>query len=158
MMIHRTVLFVLLFVLFGGILSAEEHPGDHPGEEWVEKDQVKQTIKDYIEGDARLKGGYFLLWDDKERRTLRLKFSKFHKKVRYIKDEGAYFMCTDFISLDDRRLIDVDFWLKPAEDGTLRITTIKIHKVNNVPRFIYEKDRIRPVEIDKKPPKRGLQE
>ncbi len=144
---QRVLIFILsVFILSATYTFAGEHPGEHPGEEWVEKDRVKEAIKEYVEKDRALKGGYFLLWDDKEGRTLRLKFSKFHKKVRYIKDEGAYFMCTDFISVDDRRLIDVDFWLKPAEDGTLRVTAIKIHKVNNFPRFIYEKDRIKPIE------------
>ncbi len=147
---HRTTLLaILIFSLFLGAgysPAEEEHPGGHPGIALVEKDAVKKAIEEYIEKDTELKGGYFLLWDDKEKQTLRLEFSRFHEKVRYIEDEGAYFVCTDFISLDNRRLIDVDFWLKPTEDGSLEVTAIKIHKVNNRPRFIYEKDRIRPLE------------
>ncbi len=148
---HRVTLLVI-FVAFTLALSArytpasDEHPGEHPGTEQVEKDAVKEAIKEYIEKDTELKGGYFLLWDDKEKQTLRLEFSRFHEEVRYIKDEDAYFMCTDFVSLDNRRLVDVDFWLKPTEDGSLEVTAIKIHKVNNIPRFIYEKDSIKPLE------------
>lgn len=124
-----------------GELRAEEHPGKPLGEQAaVSPEQVKEAILDYIRRDTELKGGYFLLWDDKEERVLKLDFSEFHKKVNFLEDE-SYFMCVDFHAKEEKpdgsvttETLDIDFWLKQGENGRLDVIRIKVHKVDGVVR------------------------
>lgn len=68
-------------------------------------------------------------------------------------EDGTYFMCTDFNAQEKQPdgslktdTLDIDFWLEEQEDGTLKVSMIKIHKVRGVPRFQYQADKIKPVE------------
>lgn len=148
--VFTLILFVVL--LSGGEFRAQEHPGEHPGkEEKIKPDQVKAAILDYIRWDTKLKGGYFLIWDDEGELVWKLDFSELHKKVMVLED-GTYFMCVDFNAKEKQpdgsvktNILDLDFWLE-EEDGTLQMSMIKIHKVSGVTRFQYEKNQIRPVE------------
>ena len=136
-----TILTALAALLSGGELRAEEHPGKHLEEQaTVNPEQVKEAILDYIHRDTELKGGYFLLWDDKEKRVLKLDFSELHKKVNVLEDE-TYFMCVDFNAREQKpdgsvntETLDIDFWLKQGENGKLNVSRIKVHKVDGVAR------------------------
>ncbi len=155
---RRTIfMMILALTLLGAFFSgselrAQEHPGEHPGkEEKVKIDQVRDAILDYIRWDTKLKGGYFLIWDDKEQKVWKLDFSELHKKVMVL-EEKTYFMCTDFNAKEKQpdgsvktATLDIDFWLEKGKDGKLKVSMAKIHKVGGVPRFKYEGDKIKPV-------------
>lgn len=154
---HTIFMMILALTLLGAFFSgielrAQEHPGEHPGkEEKVKPDQVKEAILDYIRWDTKLKGGYFLIWDDKEQKVWKLDFSELHKKVMVLEDK-TYFMCTDFKAKEKQpdgsvktATLDIDFWLEKGGDGKLKVSRAKIHKVGGVPRFEYEGDKIKPV-------------
>ena len=66
--------------------------------------------------------------------------------LHYIKKEDAYFACTDFITSDGTDKYDVDFWMKKGADGKLDVYMTKIHKKNDMPRFVYKDDEIADVE------------
>lgn len=153
MVFFMTVAMMLFGALFSGSeLRAQEHPGEHPGkEEKIKPDQVKEAILDYIHWDTKLKGGYFLIWDDKEQRVWKLDFPELHKKVMVLEDK-TYFMCTDFNAKEKQpdgsvktATLDIDFWLEKGGDGKLKVSMAKIHKVGGVPRFKYEEDKIKPI-------------
>jgi hypothetical protein len=137
----KLIALYLTLLIFAPLLRGQEHPGEHPGvEEKIRPNDVRQAIMDYINRDTALKGGYFLIWDDKEGKVWKLRFSKLHDKVRVIEGE-TYFMCTDFSSEKDT--LDIDFWLEEDILGNLKVTKIKIHKVNKKPRFTYEGNKIK---------------
>ncbi|MEE9613520.1 MAG: hypothetical protein V3W31_01020 [Thermodesulfobacteriota bacterium] len=141
------VLFALVVALPASVTAEEEeHPGEHPGEDSEGMaDHVRKAIKEFIWEDTRLKGGHFLVWDEKEEQARVLDFVKFHEKVRFIKKKEVYFMCTDFKGRDGT-VLDMDFWLKKTDDGFLKVTEVKIHKVAGKPRYTYDKDEMKEVE------------
>jgi len=141
----RYLIFASAIICFTPLKSlSQEHPGEHPGViERIRPQDVKDAIRDYIKGDMKLKGGYFLIWDSKLSKVWRLNFSKLHKEVRVLKD-GTYFMCTDFKDVVKGTVLDIDFWLREDEEtGELNVVDIKIHKVGGKPRFTYEGEEIR---------------
>ena len=132
--------------------EAGEHHGEHAGHDGkIKPEQVTEAILNYIHWDSKLKGGYFLIWVDQERRTWRLDFSKPHGKVMVLED-GTYFVCADFRTTEKRpdgsvktADLDIDFWLEMGEDCKLTVSTIKIHQVGGKSRFKYEMDKMKPL-------------
>jgi hypothetical protein len=131
---------VVTLVLFGALFSgselrAQEHPGEHPGKEAkIKPDQVKEAILDYIRWDTKLKGGSFLIWDDKEQRVWNLDFSELHKKVMVLEDK-TYFACVDFnaqMKQPDGSVktatLDIDFWLEKED---LSMKEIRLSRLKN---------------------------
>lgn len=156
-------LFIVLAVLIGVVyfsrLSlAAEHPGEHPGEKAEHKEHpgekamlsaegIIKGIKDHINEVTEANSGYFPLYDSNESRALRLKLIRVHEdKVSYIKKEGAYFACTDFITEDGKAKYDVDFWMKEGKGKKLEVYQTKIHKKDGTPRFTYKDDEVVPVD------------
>lgn len=158
----------LLFILVIAVCSlkvsiAAEHPGEHPGTTAAPKEhpgqehpgktgelsagQIIQGIKEHINLVTKKNAGIFPLNDAVEAKDLRLKLIRIHEdRVSYIKKEGAYFACTDFITEDGRSTYDVDFWMKEDDKGKLKVYQAKIHKKNGIPRFTYKDDEIVLVE------------
>jgi len=129
----------------------KEHAGkkhkEHAGKAMkVSAKDIKAKIKSYIKKDSKMKGGSFLIYDDKLAKTWRLKFVKIHNPVRIINNK-TYFACMDFKEVGGSDVLDIDFWLEVNKKSKhhLKITKIKIHKLNGEPRFTYEKDKPVPV-------------
>ena len=127
--------------------ALKEHPGaEHPGAVLSAADVIK-GIKLHISGVTKANNGVFAIRDEKEGKDLRLKLVKVHEdKVSYIKKDGAYFACTDFITKDGKAMYDLDFWMKKSDKGGLEVYQTKIHKKDGNPRFTYKDDEIAPVE------------
>jgi hypothetical protein len=99
-------------------IPAAEHPG-----QW----EIMSAIDGYIE--ARGKNGVLSLKDDKTGEELALKFVNIHQPVRRLKDDGQYFVCTDFRKTGaNDQFYDIDFWVSEKE-GKMTVTKIKVHKV-----------------------------
>ncbi len=72
-------------------------------------------------------------------------------QVRVIEGK-TYFMCIDFNASEKQpdgkvktTTLDIDFWLE-EDEGNLKVSEIKIHKVEGTPRFKYEEDEIKPLD------------
>lgn len=151
-----------------GLSQAAEHPGEHPGSPAKSEQPVKAAehpgleqpgakaglsaediikgIKEHIASVTKANNGYFPITDTEEGKDLQLKLIRVHEdKVSYIKKEGAYFACTDFVTADGKTKYDLDFWMK-EKGGKSKVYQTKIHKKEGIPRFTYIDDEIVPVE------------
>lgn len=139
-----SVLGTLIMILWVGGVTAQEHP-EHPKEHPSEHPEHPSTkakvtietlaaaIEDYINEDAELKGGWFMVWDEKSKEPLALKLEKVHKEWLSAIGGGVYFACTDLKSTADK-IYDLDFFMKDTEHG-LKVTEVSIHKESGEPRY-----------------------
>jgi hypothetical protein len=156
-------LLVFSFVLFQVVneLPAEEHPTEYSkekGEEQsaehseegdkakkekgVSKEELAETIKGYVEKDAELKGGYFLVYDKEAQKPLVLKLARVHKDRLSKVAEDVYFACADFETLEGE-IYDLDIFMKGIGKDNLKATEISVHKEAGKPRYTwYEEDGI----------------
>jgi hypothetical protein len=126
---------------------AQEHP-EHP-EKKKEAAQVEETkpmtldeladaITEYIGEDAKLKGGYFLVYDTTDKKPLALQLDKVHKDRLASLGGGVYFACTDMKAADGT-LYDLDFLMKRMEDE-IEPTEVSIHKKAGKPRYGWKEE------------------
>jgi hypothetical protein len=105
-------------------IPAAEHPGQtEQKRSW----EIMSAIDRYIE--TRGENGMLSLKDDKTGEEIALKFVNIHQPVRRLKDDGQYFVCTDFRKPGTTdQFYDIDFWVI-AKDGKTVVTDVKVHKV-----------------------------
>jgi len=100
----------------------------------ISKKDMAKAIKDYVKRDSALKGGYFLVYDKKAKKTLRLTLDHVHKeRLSKIKD-GVYFACADF-KTPEGRIYDLDVFMKGHHAKHLRVTEVSIHKEDGKARY-----------------------
>ena len=142
---------LLSFVLLSGGAAAQEHPKEHPehpSEHPTEKaeseltiDQLAEAIVGYVEKDAKLKGGFFLVYDIEANEPLALTLDKVHKEKLATLGDGLYFACADF-KTPDGKIYDLDVFMMEGSDG-LTTTEVTVHKEEGKPRYGWvEKDGI----------------
>lgn len=143
------ILFGLLFFSWSGGLLAQEHPAEHPtkaapkakAKAGVTKEMMAQAIKDYVEKDAQMKGGYFLVYDTKSKKPLTLTLTKVHQDKLSKVGDSLYFACCDFKTAEGKAY-DLDFFMKGA-DSNLSVSEVMIHKEEDKPRYSwYEENGI----------------
>ncbi len=144
-----TGLLVMAFFLFAAIsVRAQEHP-EHPSKDKEKKehpehpskdqagavtvDQMAQAISDYVNSDAKLKGGFFFVFDATTKKPLQLTLDKVHKEKLSQVSENLYFACSDFKEAGGK-VYDLDFFMKSV-DGKLTVTELMIHKEEGKPRY-----------------------
>ncbi|MEE9553026.1 MAG: hypothetical protein V3W18_01915 [candidate division Zixibacteria bacterium] len=141
--------FSVLMLLFVGSVSAiaQEHPSEHPSEHptsdkaEVSKESLAIAITDYVNNDADLKGGFFLVYDQEQDKALALKLAKVHKERLATLGHGVYFACADF-NATDGNVYDLDVFMKDSENG-LEVYDISVHKTNGEARYGWvEKDGV----------------
>jgi hypothetical protein len=122
---------------------AAEHPMEHPKQaapaakpevKPLTLEQVANAIEGYIKDDTRLKGGYFLYYDAKNKEMLRLTLDKVHRDRLAQTAPATYFACSDF-KTPEGKAYDLDFWIHEAPNGELKVTEIMIHKEAGKPRY-----------------------
>lgn len=144
-----TFLAVAALGLILSVALAQEHPGkpvggqkgEHPGKpgaKSVTTDELAHAIEKYVKDDTQIKGGFFLLYDEQEKKPLVLTLEKVHKDQLAEVEKGVHFACVDFKSTDGVTY-DLDFLMKQS-DGGLTPTEIFIHKVNGKPRYEWYQD------------------
>lgn len=101
--------------------------------------QVKAVIEEYIKSEM-IEAGVFDVYDPDKEETRELKFEKVHADAG--RSQGYYFACADFTDQATGDKIDLDFDVEPYE-GQLEIVDVRIHKVNGIPRFAYDRDNNR---------------
>lgn len=134
------IMFLILVPLKVG--SAQEHP-EHPtkaapkAKVEVTQEMMAKAITDYVNQDAKMKGGFFLVYDPQAKKTLTLTLDKVHQDRLSQVEEALFFACSDFKSTDGK-LYDLDFFMKgkPASSGMeLAVSEIMIHKENGKARY-----------------------
>ena len=142
-------LLVMAFFLFAAIsVPAQEHP-EHPKKDEPKKehpehpakaeaaavtvDQMALAITDYVNSDAKLKGGFFFVFDATTKKPLQLTLDKVHKEKLSQVGENLYFACSDFKEAGGK-MYDLDFFMKSV-DGKLTVTELMIHKEEGKPRY-----------------------
>ncbi len=116
----------------------QEHPTEHPNAatKKITKETLAQAIADYVNREAKLKGGYFLFYDAKEGKTLALKLDKVHKDRLAKLGDDEYFACSDFKATDGN-MYDLDIFMKGKSPDHLEVTQITLHKKNGKPRYTW---------------------
>jgi hypothetical protein len=133
------VLCTLVMLMWVGGPGAQEHPTEHPSEhptsekETVSIETLAAAIESYIKEDAELKGGWFTIWDEKNKEPLALDLVKVHKERLSALGNDVYFACTDLKTPEDK-VYDLDFFMKDTEDG-LEVTEVMIHKESGEARY-----------------------
>jgi hypothetical protein len=104
-------------------IPAAEHPGQtEQKRSW----EIMSAIDGYIE--TKGENGVLSVKDDKTGEEIALKFVNIHQPVRRLKDDGQYFVCTDFRKPGTTdQFYDIDFWVS-AKDGKMAVTDVKVHK------------------------------
>jgi hypothetical protein len=106
-------------------LPVQEHPGSM---EVTRAWQVMSAIHSYV-ATHKDADGHLDIKDDKTGETLPLDFVEIHQPVRHLKNEGEYFVCTDFRKPGSKdEYYDIDFWVN-QKSGKLEVDNVKIHKV-----------------------------
>ena len=150
---------VALPAAWPSLVQAQEHP-EHPkkgaaGKEHPEhpehpKEKAKAAtfttadmsrgIRQFVEKDADLHGGKFIVWDDVKKQPLVLELTKVHEeRLSQIGNDTA-FVCADFTAADGT-VYDLDFFMRGPDGEHLTVTDIAIHKEVGKPRYGWqEKD------------------
>lgn len=102
----------------------------------VTTDDMAKAIKGYIDTDMALKGGYFLVWDPVQKKTLELTLDRIHLDKLAKVAAALYFACCDFKATDGN-VYDLDFFMK-GQAMPLAVSEITVHKDNGVPRYGWE--------------------
>ena len=118
-----------------------EHPTEHPADaEPVSLEGLAKAIENYVHEDGSLKGGYFLVYDKKQNKTLTLELDKVHtERLSRIK-EDVYFVCADFRDTDGK-IYDLDIFMKGKSIDDLVVTEILVHKQNGKARYKWVHDK-----------------
>ena len=117
--------------------TQKEHPKEHPHKKTkkLTKETLAAAIQDYVKKESK-ESGYFVVQDEKARKTLHLKLEKVHKERLATIGEHTYFACADFKE-QGGVVYDLDIFMKDKEDGTLHFKTIMVHKENGNPRYTW---------------------
>lgn len=146
------VILIMMFVLFRfsvGWSNAGEHPSEHPTKKakvekkaGISKGNLAKAIQGYIKEETNLKGGYFLVYDQKAKKPLALKLVRVHKKRLSRVGSDVYFACADF-KAPEGKVYDLDIFMKGTDVKNLKVTEISVHKEAGKPRYTwYEKGGI----------------
>ncbi len=120
-----------------------EHPAhrgaEHPGSsQKITKDRLAQAIEQYVQEEAKLKGGYFLFYDAQEKKPLLLTLDRVHKERLAQISDDVYFACADFASADGHTY-DLDIFMKGPDAEHLMVTQITLHKKDGKARYTWKK-------------------
>ncbi len=131
---------LMVVTLLAGSWARAEHPMEHPmgsmpAESKVDKDVLAKDIREYVEADAALKGGFFVR-DKVAGKTLALTFKRVHDDKLCQIDTKTCFACADFVAADGTAY-DLDFFVTHGH-GPDRVSEISVHKVAGVARYDWE--------------------
>ena len=105
-------------------------------------DELRQTIRDYIQGQEHRQGGFFIR-DERGDVVRRLELVRVHERVG--KTGDYYYSCTDMKDAATGDLLDLDFDISDT-GPSLNVVEVRIHKDNGNPRYTYDaNDNMIPV-------------
>jgi len=113
--------------------ATQEHGGQAVNVE-PSAEQIRQTIKSYVQGVAQKKGA-FTIKDSVTGTTRQLEFVRVHDRVG--KTGALYYSCTDMRDTKTGELLDLDFDVQ-ATGEQLKVVDQRIHKVAGNARYTYD--------------------
>ena len=113
--------------------TTQEHGGKAVKAE-PSAEQIRQTIKSYVQGVAQKKGA-FPIKDPATGTTRNLEFVRVHDRVG--KTGSLYYSCTDMRDKKTGELLDLDFDVN-ATGKKLKVVDQRIHKVAGKARYTYD--------------------
>lgn len=150
--VWRVVVVAVALLASAGFVYAAEHPSEHPsGKMQMEhpakqmgemekasltKEELAEAIRAYVEKEAALKGGYFLVYDKLAEKPLVLSLKKVHEDRLATIGDGVYFACADFVT-PNGKLYDLDIFMKGHNKNDLEVTDITIHKKEGKERYTW---------------------
>jgi hypothetical protein len=114
--------------------TTQEHGGEAVQVE-PSAEQIRKTIETYV-SDVVEEDGAFEIEDEVAGATRTLEFVRVHERVG--KTGDLYYSCTDMRDTVSGELLDLDFDVDAGEEGQLEIIDVRIHKVNDQPRYTYD--------------------
>jgi hypothetical protein len=128
----------------GGTTAKKEHGGKEHGGTAAQqtkrepsKDDIRSTMKAFVEAQAQKTGGNFEIIDPDTNKKRRLQMIRVHERIG--KTGNYYYSCADFKDVDTGELLDLDLDVED-QNGTLKVVDVRLHKVNEEPRFTYDKN------------------
>jgi len=100
----------------------------------VVNQEVAKKIETYVDADKKAKGGYFLLYDEKNDRPIALTLRRIHDSVAMNAGEGEYIACAEFVD-STGKAYDVDFLVKQGGEAGLQVSEVAIHKEGGEHRY-----------------------
>jgi hypothetical protein len=144
--VFHIAVFALLVVAVAQWGYAAEHPKEHPttqpakgAKSEVSKEELAVAIKDYVKKDAALKGGYFMVYDEKAGKPLALSLLKVHKERLSTIGDGVYFACADF-KTPEGKVYDLDIFMKGPDRNHLAVTEVSVHKEAGLERYTWHEE------------------
>ncbi|OGC75124.1 MAG: hypothetical protein A2145_02230 [candidate division Zixibacteria bacterium RBG_16_40_9] len=130
-----------MFFAFAGAQEHPEHPKGTAKKETpsITTADLAKAIKNYVEEDSKLKGGYFMIYDPTIKKSLELTLTKVHEDKLSQTGENVYFACSDF-KASNGKMYDLDFFMKQGENS-LMVTEISIHKEEGKPRYSWAEEK-----------------
>lgn len=134
---------VLLIAFASPQLQAQEHPKEHPQaakggtkeKSTLTTETLAKEITKYVQNESKLKGGYFLFYDESSKKPLALTLDKMHKDKLSKVEDGLYFACSDFKGTDGKTY-DLDFFMRETNSG-LQVTELTVHKEDGKARYVW---------------------
>jgi len=102
----------------------EPEPGD-----------IKDTMEDYIKTNSP--DGAYRIYDSESRKMRELVLVRIHKRVGRTGDD--YYSCADVKDRKTGQLLDIDVDVS-NRGGILRVSDVRIHKVEGKARYTYDKN------------------
>ncbi len=144
-------LTIFFACLMTGVFSmsgyAQEHPSNNTSEHPMDGSdslamikKFSKEVKQYIDNQSSKNNGFFIVKDEEENKTLKLKLIKIHEDKLTSLASGEYFVCSDFKGTDGNTY-DIDIFLKKNSWDELTATQTKVHKVNGKPRYTWYEDK-----------------
>ena len=112
-----------------------EHP-EHPSKEStpVTVQAVGKAVAEFIASDAKLKGGKFMVFDERAGEVLQLDLLKIHMDRLTGLGNDTYFACADFLA-SNGKVYDLDIFMNGESADNMIVTAISVHKENSVERY-----------------------
>ena len=114
--------------------GGQEHAGQPVAQIEPSAEQIRQAIRDHIELLER-ENGAFTIHDELTGSERTLKLVQVHERVG--KTDNFYYTCTDMRDEQTGELLDLDFDVS-VEGDVLAVVDVRIHKVNEQPRYTYD--------------------
>ena len=127
--------YSMLFVTLPLMGEHPEHP-EHPTNKTqaMTAQAVGKAVADFIASDAKLKGGKFMVFDERAGEVLQLDLLKIHMDRLAGLGNDTYFACADF-QASNGKVYDLDIFMNGESADNMIVVEISVHKENGVERY-----------------------
>jgi hypothetical protein len=146
-----TILVIWVFVLVTLVVTGckkHEHPTEHPSEHpegeqkqaAITKDELADAVEAYVRKESASHGGYFIAFDEKAGKELKLTLDKVHRKRLSKVGDGRYFACADF-KTPEGKIYDLDVFMTGSDKDYLAFSKFMVHKEAGKERYTWYEER-----------------